>query len=81
MNTELVILEILAGRAPDLVREIPLRNEVELMTGEEMSLSDLKVKLRALERNGEATFVSNADTGSKWTVTDRGRARLARARE
>lgn len=81
MNVEIQILEILAARSPELVKEIPLRNEVELNTGEEISLADMKNKLRAMERNGDVTFVSNSDTGSKWTITDRGQARLAKAKE
>jgi hypothetical protein len=81
MKIEIQILEILAARSPDLVREIPLRNEVELNTGEEIALADMKVKLRAMERNGDVTFVSNQDTGTKWTISDQGKARLAKAKE
>ncbi len=81
MKIEIQILEILAARSPDLVREIPLRNEVELNTGEEIALAQMKQTLRSMERNGDVTFVGNSDTGSKWTITDRGQARLAKAKE
>lgn len=81
MKVEIQILDILAARSPDLVKEIPLRNEVELNTGEEISLAQMKQTLRSMERNGDVTFVSNNDTGSKWTITDQGQARLAKAKE
>jgi hypothetical protein len=80
MNIDLIILDILERRDPELVREIPLRNETELESGEEISLAEMKAKLRSLERDGHVVAVSNQDTGTKWGITDAGKMRLAKAR-
>ena len=80
MNLDLTILDILERRDPELVREIPLRNETELESGEDISLADMKAKLRNLERDGHVVAVSNHDTGTKWGITDAGKMRLAKAR-
>jgi hypothetical protein len=80
MNLDLIILDILERRDPELVREIPLRNETELESGEDISLADMKAKLRNLERDGHVAAVSNKDTGTKWGITDAGKMRLAKAR-
>ncbi len=81
MSIEVSILEILARRAPELVREVPLRNALEIELAEVVSLASIKTKLRALEVSGDVTAIPNADAGTKWTISDHGQARLARAKE
>jgi hypothetical protein len=80
MNLDLIILDILERRDPDMVREIPLRNETELESGKDISLADMKAILRGLERDGHILGVGNQDTGNKWGITDAGKMRLAKAR-
>ncbi len=81
MKPEIAILEILARRAPDMVREIPLHNELQYECGVPVSLADMRAKLRGLEQSGDAIAIANPDAGTKWTISDAGKARLARARE
>lgn len=81
MKTEILILNVLATHDPELVREIPMRNAVEIEGGKDVSLSELKSKLRGLELSGDVVCITNADSGSKWGITAKGQARLAKALE
>ena len=80
MKLELILLELLERRDPDLVREVPLRNEAELEGGKSVALAAMKSALRTMEQRGELVCVVSEDTGTGWGVTDKGKARLARAR-
>ncbi|MEI7912543.1 MAG: hypothetical protein WCK77_23185 [Verrucomicrobiota bacterium] len=81
MNYEASILEVLARSVPNLVRELALRNRLELEMGVTVSLAFLSFRLRGLEASGDIIAVDNQDTGTKWTISDKGKARLAAARE
>lgn len=80
MNHEISILELLARSLPSLVREIPLRNRLEIEMGNAVSLAFLSTKLRGLEASGDVLAISNADSGNQWTITAAGQARLALAK-
>lgn len=79
MKTEILILNVLDNHDPELVRAVPMRNAVEIEGGKDVSLSDLNAKLRRMEVAGEVILVNNEDTGAKWGITDKGKARLAKA--
>lgn len=76
MKLELVILELLARREPELMREIVLRNEAELECGLQLGLAEVKSKLRGLEARGEVLALTNEDTGTQWGISSAGKARL-----
>jgi hypothetical protein len=80
MNLEIYILKILSDAGGYLVNHSQIPIEVKLRGGE-FTFTDINLALARLEEKGHAIGISNADApgGSKWKLTDAGKARLAEA--
>jgi len=81
MKIETAILECLSRRAPTLAGEVQLRNQVEYELGNQVSLAELKTRLRNLEVGGDVVCIPNQDLGNRWALTDQGTARIYMARQ
>jgi len=82
MNLEILILKILADAGGYLVNHSQIPIEVKLRSGSLVfTFTDVNLALARLEEKGHAIGISNADApgGSKWKLTDAGKARLAEA--
>ncbi len=79
MNIQLQVLTALNLTEGFLVPEGSVYNAVVLAETRPPTRSEVGAALRTLEAAGEVVGVSNADTGTKWQIADKGRARVMNA--
>ncbi len=78
MNLHLQILLILRDAGEHLLPMSTLIANLRLVDREE-SLTEIRVACGQLEAADEIIGIVNPDTGAKWRIADKGRARLAGA--
>jgi hypothetical protein len=80
MNLEIYILKILSDAGGYMVNHSQIPIEIKLRGGE-VTFTEVNLALCLLEEKGHVIGINNPDApgGSKWKLTDAGKARLAEA--
>ncbi len=80
MNLQLTILTVLRNADGLMLPKATLSAEATLLSPR-TTLGDIDAAIRSLESAREITGVANSDVpgGSRWRITDAGKARLAEA--
>jgi len=79
MNATIIILQALNDSRPHLQPEDTLQHDVTIRTGQTCSDKDFQDALAELRADGLIERVVNRLTGSKWSITDKGRMELKNA--
>ena len=78
MNLELQILTVLRNAGERLVLQSTLVANLRLLDRKE-TLAEINTALASMEEADEVIGLTNRDTGTKWQISDAGRARLITA--
>lgn len=79
MKLSLTILLALRDIGARMMPERMLLNQVRVSQPGEVTAQQLKDEMKLLEAEGSVLGFANQDTGTRWKITDTGKARLAEA--
>ena len=79
MTPDIAILTTLDNVAPRLMPEAALIADARLLLGPDATAAIVRLALQRLDRVGHIIGIPNEDTGTRWQLSDSGKARLLQA--
>jgi len=77
MNLERAILEVLSDVQGHLMTTQTVHAQTRCATGADTTLTEAKATLERLERKGQVVGDTHDDYGHRWSITSKGKIRLA----